>query len=99
MAGGAREIKSHALIEFLQSQTQNVLHRLYTRPSACLAILRLVHHTGLTLKFTKSFIMIRLISPFERQLVMNLLWLELPLETKLVTSWVTLEGRRYVTMQ
>jgi transcription initiation factor TFIIH subunit 4 len=48
MAGGAREIKSHALIEFLQSQTQNVLHRLYTRPSACLAILRLVNPTGLT---------------------------------------------------
>lgn len=94
MAGGAREINSHALIEFLQSQTQNVLHRLYTRPSACLAILRLVHPTGFDIKFTKSFIMIRLISLFERQLVMNLLWLELPLETKLVTSWVTLEGRR-----
>lgn len=74
MAGGSREIKNHALIEFLQSQTQNVLHRLYTRPSACLAI-------------------VRLMSPFERQLVMNLLWLEQPLETKQVTSWVTLEGR------
>ena len=42
MAGGAKESKPHALIEFLQSQTQTVLHRLYTRPSACLAILRLV---------------------------------------------------------
>jgi transcription initiation factor TFIIH subunit 4 len=43
--------------------------------------------------------MVRLISPFERQLVMNLLWLELPLETKMVTSWVTLEGRRYGIVQ
>jgi len=44
--------------------------------------------------FIKNFIANRLMSPFERQLVMNLLWLESPLEAKLVTSWVTLEGRR-----
>ncbi|PVF97819.1 putative TFB2-TFIIH subunit [Serendipita vermifera] len=37
--------------------------------------------------------MIRLISPMERQLVMILLWLDRPLGTTNVTSWISLEGR------
>ncbi|KAG8758845.1 RNA polymerase II transcription factor B 52 kDa subunit [Serendipita sp. 396] len=74
MTVGNTDSIGHALIEFLQLQTQTTLHRLYVRPSASLAILRLL-------------------SPLERQLVMSLLWLELPIETRSIGSWVTPDGR------
>lgn len=39
-AGG--DTKEHALIPFLRAQSQGALTRLYTRPSACLAVFRWV---------------------------------------------------------
>ncbi|KAI0833418.1 transcription factor Tfb2 [Trametes gibbosa] len=66
---------SHNLITFLQSQSQNMLTRLYQKPSACLSIFRLL-------------------KPLERQLVMNLLWLDLPIPPSTMSAWVTREGKR-----
>lgn len=37
---GEQEHKPHALLPFLQSQSQNTLTRLYQRPSSCLALFR-----------------------------------------------------------
>jgi hypothetical protein len=34
-----------------------------------------------------------LLGAVERQLVMNLLWLELPIQTSTMSSWVTKEGK------
>ncbi|KAI0635873.1 transcription factor Tfb2 [Trametes polyzona] len=67
--------QSHSLITFLQSQSQNMLTRLYQKPSACLSIFRLLR-------------------PLERQLVMNLLWLDLPIPPSTMAAWVTREGKK-----
>ncbi|EPQ53971.1 transcription factor Tfb2 [Gloeophyllum trabeum ATCC 11539] len=65
----------HALLPFLQSQSQNTLTRLYQRPSACLSIFRLL-------------------PPLDRQIVMNLLWLESPVPAVTMSAWVTREGKK-----
>ena len=41
-ADAALESSPHALLPFLQSQSQNTLTRLYQRPSSCLSIFRLL---------------------------------------------------------
>ncbi|KAI0044282.1 transcription factor Tfb2 [Auriscalpium vulgare] len=64
----------HALLPFLQSQSQTALTRLYQRPSSCLSIFRLL-------------------GPIERQIVMNLLWLEASVPTSALASWVSREGK------
>ncbi|KAI0806151.1 transcription factor Tfb2-domain-containing protein [Irpex lacteus] len=69
------ESSSHALLAFLQSQSQNTLTRLYQRPSSCLSIFRLL-------------------GPLERQLVMNLLWLESAIPATTMAAWVTAEGTK-----
>ncbi|KAI0090289.1 transcription factor Tfb2 [Irpex rosettiformis] len=66
---------SHALLAFLQSQSQNTLTRLYQKPSSCLSIFRLL-------------------GPLERQLVMNLLWLESAIPAPTMAAWVTSEGKK-----
>ncbi|PCH42362.1 transcription factor Tfb2 [Wolfiporia cocos MD-104 SS10] len=68
--------KSHVLLTFLHSQSQNALSRLYQRPSACLSIFRFIS------------------LPLERQLIMNLLWMESPISTATMSAWVTREGRK-----
>ncbi|KAI0287312.1 transcription factor Tfb2 [Russula brevipes] len=68
------EHRLHALLPFLQTQSQTSLGRLYQRPSSCLSIFRLL-------------------GAVERQIVMNLLWLELPIQTSAMSSWVTKEGK------
>ncbi|KAH9985132.1 transcription factor Tfb2-domain-containing protein [Russula vinacea] len=69
-----QEHRLHALLPFLQTQSQTSLTRLYQRPSSCLSIFRLL-------------------GAVERQLVMNLLWLDLPIQTSTLSSWVTREGK------
>ncbi|KAF8589900.1 transcription factor Tfb2 [Ramaria rubella] len=66
----------HSLLPFLQSQSQNLLNRLYSRPSSCLAIFRLL-------------------GPLERQIVMNLLWLDSSVPTSTLDSWIMRDGRKY----
>ncbi|KZV82245.1 transcription factor Tfb2 [Exidia glandulosa HHB12029] len=66
---------NHALVPFLQRQNQSSLSRLYSKPSACLAVFRLL-------------------SPVQRQLVMNILWLENPVAATTMNSWVTRDGRQ-----
>ncbi|EIM90946.1 transcription factor Tfb2 [Stereum hirsutum FP-91666 SS1] len=66
----------HALLPFLQSQSQTALTRLYNRPSSCLSIFRLL-------------------APVERQLVMNLLWLESAIPTNTMSSWVVKENKKF----
>ncbi|KAF8224157.1 transcription factor Tfb2 [Tricholoma matsutake] len=66
---------SHALLPFLQRQSQNTLTRLYQRPSSCLSVFRLL-------------------APLERQIVMNLLWLESPIHASTMTAWVIREGKK-----
>ncbi|KAK7690951.1 hypothetical protein QCA50_006054 [Cerrena zonata] len=70
----APEPHAHALLAFLQSQSQNTLSRLYQKPSSCLSIFRLL-------------------GPLERQIVMNLLWLDSAIPTPTVMAWVTRKGR------
>lgn len=65
---------SHVLLPFLQSQSQNTLTRLYQKPSACLAVFRLL-------------------SPLERQLVMNLLWLDSAISPATMAAWVVRDRR------
>ncbi|TFK33448.1 transcription factor Tfb2-domain-containing protein [Crucibulum laeve] len=65
----------HALLPFLQSQSQSTLTRLYQRPSSCLSIFRLL-------------------APLERQLVMNLLWLESAIQPSTMGAWVIREGKK-----
>jgi hypothetical protein len=36
-----------------------------------------------------------LLGAVERQLVMNLLWLDLPIQTSTMSSWVTREGKAW----
>ncbi|KAL1949412.1 hypothetical protein VTO73DRAFT_8293 [Trametes versicolor] len=74
-ANAGTEDVSHSLVIFLQSQSQNMLTRLYQKPSACLSIFRLLR-------------------PLERQLVMNLLWLDLPIPPSTMAAWVTREGKK-----
>ncbi|KII89693.1 hypothetical protein PLICRDRAFT_39828 [Plicaturopsis crispa FD-325 SS-3] len=68
--------KPHALLPFLQSQSQNTLTRLYQRPSSCLSIFRLL-------------------GPVERQLTMNLLWLESAIPASTMAAWVIRENKRF----
>ncbi|KAH9481370.1 General transcription and DNA repair factor IIH subunit TFB2 [Psilocybe cubensis] len=65
----------HALLPFLQSQSQNTLTRLYQRPSSCLSIFRLL-------------------APLERQIIMNLLWLESAIAASTMAAWVIREGKK-----
>ncbi|KAI9057330.1 transcription factor Tfb2 [Trametes sanguinea] len=74
-ASTATAAASHSLITFLQSQSQNMLTRLYQKPSACLSLFRLLR-------------------PLERQLVMNLLWLDLSIPPSTMAAWVTREGKK-----
>ncbi|KAI0327817.1 transcription factor Tfb2 [Cubamyces sp. BRFM 1775] len=69
---------SHSLITFLQTQSQNMLTRLYQKPSACLSVFRSAS----------------LLRPLERQLVMNLLWLDLSIPPSTMAAWVTREGKK-----
>ncbi|KAI0295896.1 transcription factor Tfb2 [Multifurca ochricompacta] len=71
---GQQERSLHALLPFLQTQSQTSLTRMYQRPSSCLSIFRLL-------------------GAVERQLVMNLLWLESSIPTSTMSSWVTKEGK------
>ncbi|KIJ50918.1 hypothetical protein M422DRAFT_159156, partial [Sphaerobolus stellatus SS14] len=57
-------------------QSQSSLTRLYSKPSSCLAIFRLL-------------------GPMERQLIMNLVYLETPLPTSTMDSWVMRDGKKY----
>ncbi|KAI0059239.1 transcription factor Tfb2 [Artomyces pyxidatus] len=72
----AQDHTSHALLPFLQSQSQTALTRLYQRPSSCLSIFRLL-------------------GAVERQIVMNLLWLESSIPTSTMASWVTRDGKTF----
>ncbi|KDR78688.1 hypothetical protein GALMADRAFT_244190 [Galerina marginata CBS 339.88] len=65
----------HALLPFLQSQSQNTLTRLYQKPSSCLSIFRLL-------------------APLERQIIMNLLWLESAIAASTMAAWVIREGKK-----
>ncbi|RDB25820.1 RNA polymerase II transcription factor B subunit 2 [Hypsizygus marmoreus] len=65
----------HALLPFLETQSQNTLTRLYQLPSSCLSIFRLL-------------------APLERQLVMNLLWLESAIPASTMAAWVVREGKQ-----
>lgn len=85
----------HSLLPFLHSQSQSALTRLYSRPSACLAIFRydefsLKCHFG---EFTTNFW--RLLGPIERQIIMNLLWLDSSLPAATFDAWITKDGREY----
>lgn len=74
--GKAEKHRLHALLPFLQTQSQTSLTRLYQRPSSCLSIFRLL-------------------GAVERQLVMNLLWLDSAIQTSTMSSWVTKEGKAH----
>jgi hypothetical protein len=43
-------------------------------------------------------ILARLIQPLERQIIMTLLWLEMPIEESVISSWMTREGKVYVRL-
>jgi len=45
---------------------------------------------------TDSDIIVSLLSPLERQLVMNLLWLESAISAHTMNAWVIREGRKYI---
>ena len=92
---GTTETPSHTLLSFLQSQSQNTLSRLYQKPSSCLSIFRYVL-TFIHGVLHQSQIPKRLLGPLERQLVMNLLWLESAIPASTMLAWVTREGRKYV---
>ncbi|KAF8526229.1 transcription factor Tfb2 [Hysterangium stoloniferum] len=66
----------HSLLPFLQSQSQSSLTRLYSRPSSCLAIFRLL-------------------GPMERQMVMNLLWIDSSVPAATLDAWILKDGRKY----
>ncbi|KAF9475450.1 transcription factor Tfb2 [Pholiota conissans] len=68
-------VNPHALLPFLETQSQNTLTRLYQRPSSCLSIFRLL-------------------APLERQIIMNLLWLESAILVSTMAAWVIREGRK-----
>lgn len=40
----------------------------------------------------------RLLGPLERQIVMNLLWLDSAIPASTVVAWITREGRKYVLL-
>ena len=44
---------------------------------------------------TLSYFRPSLLRPLERQLIMNLLWLESPIPLSTMSAWVTPEGRKY----
>lgn len=46
---------------------------------------------------THSHIIQRLLGAVERQIVMNLLWLDLPFPTSTMSSWVTKEGKAWAS--
>ncbi|KAH8118107.1 transcription factor Tfb2 [Phellopilus nigrolimitatus] len=65
----------HQLLPFLQQQSQGALTRLYSRPSSCFSVFRLL-------------------APLERQIVMNLLWLESTIPAPTMVSWVNRQGKK-----
>ncbi|KAK7466318.1 RNA polymerase II transcription factor B 52 kDa subunit [Stygiomarasmius scandens] len=67
--------KSHPLLPFLQLQSHTALTRLYTSPSSCLSVFRLL-------------------TAVERQIVMNILWLESAIPLSTMAAWVTVEGKK-----
>ncbi|KAG8930978.1 RNA polymerase II transcription factor B 52 kDa subunit [Tulasnella sp. 418] len=69
-----QEVDQHPLLSFLATQPPTALTRLYTKPSSCLCIFRLL-------------------GPFERQIVMNLLWMESPMPPGMLGAWVLKEGK------
>ncbi|THU92975.1 transcription factor Tfb2 [Dendrothele bispora CBS 962.96] len=68
-------VKTHALLPFLHQQSATALSRLYTSPSSCLSIFRLL-------------------TPVERQIVMNILWLESAIPLSTMAAWVTIDGKK-----
>jgi transcription initiation factor TFIIH subunit 4 len=89
------ESTPHTLLPFLHSQSQSTLTRLYQRPSSCLSIFRSV--IFLCNFYTPSRLIARdrLLAPLERQIVMNLLWLESAIPTTTMTAWVIRESKKY----
>ena len=86
----------HTLLPFLQSQSQNTLTRLYQRPSSCLSILRL--RFTWTLATNRLTCVCRLLRPLEKQIIMNLLWLESAINATTMAAWVTRESRKYIAL-
>lgn len=87
---------SHRLISFLLSQPQSTMNRLYQKPSSCLSIFRSIPPSHV-ITWRSSLTMLpnpRLLQPLERQVVMNLLWLETPIPGATMAAWVTREGKR-----
>ena len=86
---------SHRLIGFLLSQPQSTMNRLYQKPSSCLSIFRsiplLIPYVASASNYSPNS---RLLQPLERQVVMNLLWLETPIPGSTMAAWVTREGKR-----
>jgi len=85
---------SHSLLPFLQSQSQNTLTRLYQRPSSCLSIFRSFHSWAYSSALSDPCI--SLLAPLERQIVMNLLWLESAIATSTMVAWIQHDGRKWL---
>lgn len=95
-APSQNESASHSLLAFLQSQSQNTLTRLYQRPSSCLSIFRSVSYSDPHLRYHTTYCSCRsLLGPLERQVVMNLLWLDSAIAATTLSAWVTREGKKY----
>ncbi|KAF9815821.1 hypothetical protein IEO21_04333 [Rhodonia placenta] len=66
-------------------------------PHILLAFLQSQSQNALTRLYQKPsscLSLFRLMRPLERQLIMNLLWLESPIPVSMMASWITREGRK-----
>lgn len=93
----AKDANPHTLLVFLQSQPKKALSRLYQRPSSCLCIFRFLLYSRLVeAGLTDATYTLRLLGPLERQIVMNILWLDASIPASTMSSWVVREGKKSV---
>jgi transcription initiation factor TFIIH subunit 4 len=89
--------KPHALLPFLQLQSATALSRLYQSPSSCLSIFRSI--MLFNTQYHLSDVNIRLLDAVERQLVMNLLWLDSAISLSTMVAWVIQDKKKYASLQ
>jgi transcription initiation factor TFIIH subunit 4 len=97
----AKDAVPHPLLRFLQSQPRKALSRLYQRPSSCLCIFRFLPYSHLVKvesanAWDLAICALRLLGPLERQIVMNILWLDASIPAPTISSWIVREGKKSV---
>ncbi|KAB5590646.1 RNA polymerase II transcription factor B subunit 2 [Ceratobasidium theobromae] len=77
----------HALLPFLKQQPPQTLNRLYSKPSACLAVFRIEVWNLIFILFFA-----RLLRQLDRQLVLNLLWCDVGVALHGLMGWAKPEA-------